>query len=476
MNRRILAVTAALLLVCSIVALPAAAGMVQPSGASVAQPAGSAAPGPVITTRPDKLMSLLADRLETAGDADTFDVIVQFADPPTAARYLLVAQAAGNVAYKAQWDKALYGFSATLTQAQIRALQALPFVKQIDLDLPVQATLDTSTLYTGARQARADYGITGSRGQPCCSKNNVVAAVIDTGIDGSHTDLAGTVIGFKDFINNRTTAYDDHGHGSHVAGIIAGRGTANAAYAGNAPGAALVGVKVLDSRGSGSFTTIINGINWVINNRATYGIKVANMSLGGTGCSNGTDALSTAVNNAVNNGIVMVVAAGNSGPGTCTISSPAAAANAITVGAAADPGLRAAKAGWTLAPFSSRGPTADGRVKPDVVAPGVAIVSVKANSGNQYVAMSGTSMATPEVAGVVALMFAANYSLTPAQVKADLRSTAVDWGAAGADNDYGAGLIKAYDTIKMPLATGTYSIKVYSYSGSGRYDLDTSRQ
>jgi serine protease AprX len=204
----------------------------------------------------------------------------------------------------------------------------------------------------------------------------------------------------------------------------------------------------------------------MISHKATYNIKVANMSLGSTGCSNGTDPLSAAVNNAVASGIVMVVAAGNSGPATCTIAAPAAAANAITVGASVDPGLNASKGGWALASFSSRGPTLDGRIKPEIVAPGYKINSVKANSTNGYIAMSGTSMAAPQVAGIVALMYSANYSLTPAQVKSYLTANVVDWGAAGLDKDYGYGLVKAHAAIK---AAGSYTTGSFSDGTSHRH-------
>src|SRR3990172_4928472 len=116
---------------------------------------------------------------------------------------------------------------------------------------------------------------------------------------------------------------------------------------------------------------VISGVNWVVQNKALYGIEVMNLSLGSAGCSNGSDSLSLAINSAVSNGIVAAVAAGNSGPKTCTIGSPGAAQNAITVGAMADVG----ELGFSIASFSSRGPTADNRIKPDVVAPGVSITA-----------------------------------------------------------------------------------------------------
>jgi serine protease AprX len=154
-----------------------------------------------------------------------------------------------------------------------------------------------------------------------------------TGIDPHHKDLAGKVLGFFDVINGLEEPYDDHGHGTHVASIAAGAGTVNPSLAGVAPGAALVGVKVLSESGSGTLSGVIAGIDWVIENQESLNIRVMNLSLGSSMPSDGTDALSRAVDSAVDAGIVVVVAAGNTGPEEYTIGSPAAAEKAITVAA-----------------------------------------------------------------------------------------------------------------------------------------------
>ena len=133
---------------------------------------------------------------------------------------------------------------------------------------------------------------------------------------------------------------------------------------------------MLNSAGSGSFSNVISALDWIVANKATYGIEAANLSLGADGCNNGTDLTSQAIQRAVAAGIVVAVAAGNAGPGTCTVGTPGAAPAALTVGAMADPG----PGGFYLASFSSRGPTADGRIKPDVVAPGYSVTSVAANT------------------------------------------------------------------------------------------------
>lgn len=343
------------------------------------------------------------------------------------------------------------GFSGKLSKEQILAMAALDVTVQVEPDAKVQAFLSTATSWFGVQKARTDFSVDGNAdANPATySKDDIVIAVIDTGIDPKHMDLnSGKIIAWKDFINSKTTPYDDNGHGTHVASIAAGEGEANVAFTGVAPRAALVGVKVLNSAGSGSISGVISGVNWVVNNKALYGIEIMNLSLGTSGCSSGTDSLSLAVNNAVSNGIISVVAAGNSGPRTCTIGSPAAAENAITVGAMSDVGER----GYALASFSSRGPTLDGKIKPDVVAPGVSITAAAKGTTSGYTTKSGTSMATPFIAGVAALMLDANPTLTPSIVKSKI-STAIDWGPTGADIDYGSGRLDGYEAVRNAFAT-----------------------
>jgi serine protease AprX len=334
-----------------------------------------------------------------------------------------------------------------MTMAEVRELSTHPDVKQIDYDEPVKALSDGANYWYGTQKARTDFGIDGDGDGNISSftKADNTIAVIDTGIDAAHVDLQNKVIGWYDATSlAKTTPYDDNGHGTHVSGIAAGLGVGNVAYKGVAPGASLVGVKVLDKNGSGYTSDVIEGIDWAIANKDKYGIKVINMSLGSAGSSDGKDASSLAVNRAVDAGIVTAVAAGNSGPASKTVGSPGAAAKALTVGAMADP----TEGGFNLAWFSSRGTTADGRVKPDIAAPGFNIMAPRANSGAGYVSYSGTSMATPFVAGVASLILDANPLLTPAQVQQKMEATADNWGPAGKDVDYGSGNLKAYDAIK----------------------------
>ncbi|NJE08460.1 alkaline serine protease [Thermococcus sp. M39] len=311
-------------------------------------------------------------------------------------------------------------------------IEGLAFIED---DFKVKIALDYSTTQVLAT-TMWQLGYDGS---------GITVAVIDTGIDASHPDLQGKVIGWYDVVNGKTTPYDDNGHGTHVASIIAGTGAAsNGKYKGVAPGAKLVGVKVLAADGSGSISDIIAGVDWVVQNKDTYGIRVINLSLGSSQSSNGTDSLSQAVNNAWDAGLVVCVAAGNSGPDTYTIGSPAAASKVITVGAVDDNDV--------IADFSSRGPTADGRLKPEVVAPGVNIIAARAAGTSMgtpiddyYTSASGTSMATPHVAGIAALLLQAHPSWTPDQVKKALVETAdIVAPTEIADIAYGAGRVNAY--------------------------------
>ncbi len=264
----------------------------------------------------------------------------------------------------------------------------------------------------------------------------ITVCVLDTGVQPDHeqfTDGGTTrVVGFLDLTGDyfgvfQTEAYDDHGHGTHVSGIIAGDGVAGESdladpvvaplARGVAPGALLYVVKVLNYNGSGADSGIILGLEECV----LAGPDVANLSLCVPGNSDGQDALSRAIDAAVDAGVVVVVAAGNAGDGEATIGSPGVAAKAITVGAVAEHSPSAATAATSLgvypAPFSSHGPTLDGRIKPDVAAPGVSVLSamttVVSNDPDpfwggggmvdlgygegDYIIISGTSMASPFV-------------------------------------------------------------------------------
>lgn len=269
-------------------------------------------------------------------------------------------------------------------------------------------------------------------------------AVVDTGLDAAHPDFAQRVAASASFVGGDSG--DDNGHGTHVAGILAGDGSASGGtYRGVAPGATLCVAKVLDQHGSGAMSGVMAGLEWAV----SQNVRVINLSLGGAGSSDGQDALSLTCNAAVARGIVVCVAAGNYGPSARTVGSPGAAADVITVGAV--------DRSDGIARFSSRGPTGDGRTKPDVCLPGTDIIAARATGtqmgeavGDRYVAASGTSMATPQAAGLAALLLQAAPGLDPADVKRVLGETALDLGAD--PNAQGAGRVRA--TEAWQLATG----------------------
>ena len=313
--------------------------------------------------------------------------------------------------------------------------------------LRFNATLDTSVDVIDVRRVWETFNFTGE---------NVTVAVVDTGIDATHVGLDDLddnsstydpkVIGWVDFVNNKTVPYDDNGHGSHVAGIIAGTGAPDYKYIGVAPKARLVGVKVLNSSGEGDAEHVLLGLQWLIDNKKKFNITVVNISFTSDEPSDGTDVVSLAVDRLVLDGMTVAVAAGNSG--NKGIGSPAASLLAITVGSTTKDRLHP-----TLASTSSRGPTLDERIKPDVCAPGVGIMSVRANSKIGYVSKSGTSMAAPHVAGLVALIEDANNTLTPAEIKFILTNTSRPFYNPSKipNNDEGYGLIQGMAAVKLAL-------------------------
>ena len=449
----------------------------------------------------NKIFDDLEEKLKGKNDAETAEVIILFDHKLSDAEDAEIARKISekNPAHR---YAAIPGMAITLSKREIKNLASSPLIKQIEDDAEVRPFLDNSTKWFGVQKARTDFSVDGNAdGLAAYSKDDIVAAVLDSGIDPNHIDLdGGKIIGWKDFATGQANPYDQvpgcGGHGTHVSSIIAGTGEGNNLYKGVAPGAALVGVKVLKRQGgncTGTVSDINAGIQWVIDNKSALGIEIMNMSLGGTGCSNGADSLSLMVNSAVASGIAVTLAAGNEGPGTCTISSPAAAADAITVGAMADvqPGTAPLdgycdgssltadlpNAGFYLACFSSRGPTADGRTKPDIASPGVMIMAAQAGTTNGYVSYNGTSMSAPFTAGVAALMLDANPGLTPAQIKSMIKGAVKDWGPSGDDNEYGAGRLDGYEAIK---AAGSFTganiiVPDHQYiagslSGSGDFD------
>ncbi len=348
-----------------------------------------------------------------------------------------------------EFSKVFYGAAVKVPRGMVSQIAQLSYVKKIYDDVRVKASLEQSVHQIRADSVWSKFGTQG---------DSVIVGIIDTGIDYDDSALGGgfgpgfKVIGGYDFVNNDADPMDDNGHGTHVAGIVAADGDS---LKGVAPHAKLMAFKVLDQYGNGSESDIIAGIEIAAdpNNVGNPSDKVdiVNMSLGGSG--DPDDAMSTAVDSAVELGITFCIAAGNSGA-FYTIGSPGTARLAITVGAV--------DSSDNLAYFSSEGP--DGRIcsiKPEVVAPGVNISSTYLN--NTIETLSGTSMATPHVTGVCALLKSLHRNWTPATIKSAVMTTAVDIGQEVMAQ--GAGRIDALNAAE---------VSAFAYPSDLSFGLDSS--
>lgn len=259
----------------------------------------------------------------------------------------------------------------------------------------------------------------------------VGVAVLDTGICGIHPDFDSRIAGFWDTLRHREQPYDDCSHGTHVSGIIGGSGKMSGGkYMGIAPECRLIHVKVLDEKGNGSKGNVLEGINWVLEHRNQYGIRILNISVGTVRESRKRDLqLVEAVEKAWDAGLVVVVAAGNMGPDPMSITVPGNSRKVITVGSFDDCGKREGYKEENFC-YSGNGPTSECICKPDIVAPGSGIVSCSSlnilKGKSLYCQKSGTSMATPVVSGAIALLLSREPGLSNAEVKIRLRESAVD--------------------------------------------------
>ncbi len=256
----------------------------------------------------------------------------------------------------------------------------------------------------------------------------VTIAVLDSGICG-HPDLEGRILEFRDFAIGRTRMYDDNGHGTHVCGILCGSGAlSRGKYRGIAPGAGLVAGKVLDEDGNGSAEAMLAGLEWVLEERERYRIRVLNISvgIGSLKEEEKEQALREKVEQVWDSGVLVVCAAGNKGPGEGSISAVGGSGKVITVGCH-DGEYRKDQAGLCAA-YSGRGEEGAVPRKPDIVAPGTDIISCSANyqAGRPYIAKSGTSMATPVVAGAAALAFSCFPRMSNEECREKLLYTATD--------------------------------------------------
>jgi len=403
----------------------------------------------------------------SSGEAQSYLVIAGSAEE--AAR--LVEQHGGTVTSQLH---IINGVGALLSPQAYTALLAEPAVKQVSPNEAVEASKDSFHGNWGT--PATDYpDLTGADlvWQEGVSGNNIAVAVLDTGIamhPGLLMDVWGRprhIVAWVDMVGKRRTPHDQNGHGTHIAGAIAntqfGR---DGEWNGMAPGIDLVGVRVLDDNGAGTYEKIIQGLQWVIEKKDRYNIRVVNLSLWANPTSAyWADPLNVAVTRAWAEGLVVVTVAGNGGPDPMTVAVPGNNPYAITVGAFTD---NYTVEDWSddyITPFSASGPTLDGFVKPDLIAPGAHIVStmfpgsyvVRQHAASwvfgTYFSRAGTSQAAAITSGAAALILARNPDLTPDEVKYRLTATALPWVTEdGSDVHYsmwqqGAGRLNVYDAV-----------------------------
>jgi len=408
------------------------------------------------------------------------------ADPAPKASYLVLAAGSQQAAalVKACGGTVsselpvIQGVAAWLAPGSVEALSSAPGVRAVFPNRAVRMVGDGDGEEGGAgrHSPATDYAdVTGADlvWEQGTLGSGVSVAVLDTGISrhrGLVRDIGqqkGRLVAWKDFIQGRKNAFDPNGHGTHMAGIIANSQVGeDSEWNGMAPGVNLVGVRVLDEGGAGTYETVIQGIQWVLENRDRYNIRVMNLSLVAPPQSAyWADPLNQAVMHAWAAGISVVVAAGNGGPSPMTVGVPGNNPYAITVGAFTDSYTPGDWSDDTITPFSAAGPTLDAFVKPDLVAPGAHMVSTmmpnstiarqhQANrEANHYFSMAGTSQAAAVVSGISALMLSRSPELTPDQVKYRLLVTALPWiDVATTDALYsvwqqGAGRVNALDAV-----------------------------
>ncbi|MCP2502448.1 MAG: S8 family serine peptidase [Candidatus Thalassarchaeaceae archaeon] len=352
-------------------------------------------------------------------------VIVDFDHTPTIDDEIMLEE---NVMFQIQFRYWLIDSIAGKVDIDlIPKIIQLPGVVFVELDGRLEIQMNDVNEVHDVTQVWQETGYTGA---------GSVVAIIDTGIDSDHVGLDDIddsnytndtkVIAFYDAVNSpeltdgtEVKAYDDQGHGTHCAGITAGTGAPDYLYKGVAPKAQLVGVKVLDSGGSGSFATVMAGMEWTVEKKNVFNIRAASMSLGGPGAIEWTSSEEESVNRMGNEmmreGVALFIAAGNSAF-SAQIGTPGSAEDVITVGAL--------DKNTAIAVYSSQGPTEENRVKPNIAFVGSNVMAPDFNTGDGYTGKSGTSMATPGAAGLAALMYQANPDLSPFDIRNIMQETA----------------------------------------------------
>ena len=438
--------------------------------------------------------TLVQDRIQAKLDDQLFDklsnnskelvnIYISYQDKPTENDIKSLNELGINISYIAQYIPTVCAREIPLEL--IKQIALLPNVISVKQQPYLVPLLDVSARAVKARDSDEyspetawELGYTG---------RNVNIAILDTGIDDRHESLTNKYVAGYDCtlrVPRETNPNDEDGHGTHCAGIALGTGGEDGQYIGIAPNAKLIDVKVLNDIGLTPGDQIIMGIEWCINQKDEYDIDILSISIGElfTGNDNGSGEHAQWIDRAEAEGLVVVVAAGNDGPNNNGFSSLAAADGAITVGAI-DEKETTLRDDDEIASFSNRGPRKDDydqdeldELKPDVVAPGVDIMSALFSTTpvglvTGYQQMSGTSMACPHVAGLAALLLEANPNLKPDEVKQIIRETAEPRGHPSYSDidknynrDYGWGIVDAYEAVRKTLGEDYQLIEVESHN------------
>jgi serine protease AprX len=423
--------------------------------------------------------SLLQPAVATTSTA--VGILVREVTPASDAAERLVERLGGHVTLELP---IVDGFAASVPRAAVPALLADASVAGVSADARLRMASTSSTTYDAldpdlawrkAIRLNQIVGITG---------HGVAVALLDTGVSQVE-DLGDRVVARVDFTPG-AAGFDTYGHGTHLAGIIGGNGAASdGKWRGVAPGAQIVSVKVAAADGSTDVSVVIAALQWIVTHRDEYGIRVLNIAFGTDGDQPyALDPLDAAVERAWAAGITVVVSAGNRGSQTHTINKPGDDPYVITVGAA-DLNGTSERNDDVVAPFSSRGPTQDGFSKPDVVAPGLSIVSTRSVGSTidkqhpdavvdaDYFKGTGTSQATAVVSGLVALMYEANPSLKPNAVKGILMGTAYKTTAYRTGG--GAGLVDASGAVQAAASGSWVNPNAGLVRSDGSGSLEASR-
>jgi serine protease AprX len=389
----------------------------------------------------------------------------------------------------------IHGVAALLSDKAVTTLRHNNAITQIIPNARVRTADTPFAIQSPLSQPTADYSeVVGANAIWALGNtgDGVTVAVVDSGLNDNlpginkNTSNGNRDIHIEDFTPSANGGMDDNGHGTHVTGIIASSWEGDDGnWNGIAPDVSLVSVKVLGEEGWGTYESVIQGIEWVIANKDDYSIDIMNLSLVAAPQSPyWADPLNQAVMAAWNAGIVVVAAAGNGGPEAMTIGVPGNNPYVISVGAFTDNYTPLVADDDYIPPFSAAGPTLDGFVKPDIIAPGAHMISTMQSNtwladnhatykvGGHHFSMAGTSQATGVVSGIAALMLAQDPSLTPDQIKYRLMRTAQVWtDPATGDAPYsiwqqGMGRVSALDAVV------TTTQEVANYGMDLQLDID----